>query len=230
MRIALLTAALVLVAGCASAPRVQPTLTPIPPKTPTASATTPATTTPTTPTTSAVPSAAPSGTSPIDAVIRWVGSGTAADPAGFHSATRDGVATRLDDGIAFVTPSGTTKCMTDPKAGGALACMVDLDNPPTRPADAYGEWIGGWVDFDGTTLAVGSAHGDPGPFAAGAGAQLPHGSSLRFGDYQCRSDPAGLFCVNYAHLSGAKFADSGVEPLGCLRSVPQPDLGLKFSC
>ena len=229
MRIAVLTA-VVLAAGCASAPRVQPTLTPIPPQTSKASATTPATTTPRTSMTSAVASAAPSGTSPIDAVIRWVGAGTAADLAGFHSATRDGVATTLGDDIAFVTPSGTTKCMTDPKAGGALACMVDLDNPPARPADAYGEWIGGWADFDGTTLAVGSAHGDPGPFAAGTGAELPYGSSLRFGDYQCRSDPAGLFCVNYAHLSGAKFADSGVEPLGCLRRVAQPDLGLKFSC
>ena len=45
-----------------------------------------------------------------------------------------------------------------------------------------------------------------------------------------RADPAGLFCVNFAHLSGAKFADSGVEPLGCLRMVSHPELGLKFSC
>ena len=46
--------------------------------------------------------------------------------------------------------------MTDSKhTGGALVCLVNLTNPPPPPATAYGEWKGGWVDFDGTNLQVG---------------------------------------------------------------------------
>jgi hypothetical protein len=36
--------------------------------------------------------------------------------------------------------------------------------------------IGGWVDFDGSSVQVGSIHGDPGRFTAG------EGPSLAFGD------------------------------------------------
>ena len=230
MRIAVLTAALLVVAGCSSAPTSQPSLTPIAPKTTTGSAPSPSETVSKTPVTSAVPPAVPSGATPIESVMSWVGAGTAADASDFHTAIRDGVTSQLGDDVAFVTPSGTTKCMTQAKSDGALACMVDLHDPPTQPPDVYGQWIGGWVDVHGTTRDIGSSHADPGPFGAGDGAELPYGSSLRFGDYQCRADPAGLFCVNFAHLSGAKFADSGVEPLGCLRMVSDPGLGLKFSC
>jgi hypothetical protein len=230
MRIAILTAALLVLAGCSSAPTSQPSLTPIAPKTTTASTPSPPETTSKTAVTSAVPTNAPSGATPIESVISWVGAGTPADVSGFHAATRDGVTSQLDEDVAFVTPSRTTKCMTQAKSDGALACMVDLHDPPAQPADVYGQWIGGWVDFDGSTLDIGSSHADPGPFGAGEGAVLAYGSSLKFGNYQCRADPAGLFCVNFAHLSGAKFADSGVEPLGCLRMVSDPGLGLKFSC
>jgi hypothetical protein len=86
------------------------------------------------------------------------------------------------------------------------------------------------VDFDGTQLSIGSSRADPGRFGAGVGAQLAYGNSVRFGDYQCRSAPAALFCVNYAHLSGVRLADSGVEPFGCLTKVAHPDVGVKFSC
>jgi len=230
MRIAVLAAALLVIAGCSATPTSQPSMTPIPPKTTTGSPPSPTETVSKTTVTSAVPSPVPSGATPIESVISWVGAGTAADISGFHSATRDGVTTQLGDDVAFVTPSGTTKCMTQAKSDGALACLVDLHDPPAQPQDSYGQWIGGWVDFTGATLEIGSSHADPGPFSAGDGAKLAYGSSLRFGDYQCRADPAGLFCVNFAHLSGAKFADSGVEPLGCLRMVSQPELGLKFSC
>ncbi len=42
--------------------------------------------------------------------------------------------------------------MTDVKRGAAdLACLVDLTDPPPQPADTYGAWKGGWVDFDGAT-------------------------------------------------------------------------------
>ena len=57
------------------------------------------------------------------------------------------------------------------------------------------------------------------PFAAGIGPELPYGQSLAFGDYRCRGDQAGLFCVNYAHQSAARFSDAGVQPFGCLQPV-----------
>ena len=122
--------------------------------------------------------------------------------------------------------------MTDSKySGGALACLVDLTNPPPRPEDVYGEWKGGWVDFDGTSIAVGSVHGDPGPVHRGIGPGAALRSVAGFGDYRCRGDPAGLFCVNYAHQSAVRFSDAGIEPFGCLQPVTAPpQIGEMFSC
>ena len=142
-------------------------------------------------TTSAVPAAVPAPGAPIADVIRWIEAGTPADPGAYHSATREGATTQLGDDIAFTTPSGKTNCMTDSRVGGALACLVDLANPPPQPADVYGQWKGGWVDFAGPTLEIGSVHGDPGRFTNGTGPQLPYGQALAFGDYRCRADPAG---------------------------------------
>jgi hypothetical protein len=187
------------------------------------------------------PSSAPAPTTPnkppeagaqIGALVAWVEAGSPADPAGYHVATRDGDTTQLGDDVAFTTPSGKTDCMTDSKSSkGALACLVDLVNPPPRPADAYGEWKGGWVDFDGMSAAVGSVHGDPGRFTAGTGAELAYGQSLAFGDYRCRSDAKGLFCVNYAHQSAVRLSDAGVEPFGCLKpATAPPQIGEMFSC
>ncbi|HET7075721.1 MAG TPA: hypothetical protein VFI55_16800, partial [Mycobacterium sp.] len=102
---------------------------------------------------------------------------------------------------------------------------------PPRPETAYGEWKAGWVDFDGTSLQIGAARGDPGPFVNGDGAQLASGDSLSYDDYRCRADQAGVFCVNYAHQSAVRFATAGIQPFGCLRSVPPPDgVGTAFSC
>lgn len=122
--------------------------------------------------------------------------------------------------------------MTDPKrTGDALACLAQLTTPPPRPETAYGEWKGGWVDFDGTALQVGSARADPGPFVYGDGSELADGSTLSIGDYRCRADQAGLFCVNYAHQSAVRFGSAGIEPFGCLKSVPPPDgVGEAFRC
>ena len=109
--------------------------------------------------------------------------------------------------------------MSDTKySAGALACLVDLKNPPPRPEDAYGEWKGGWIDYDGKLIMVGRVKGDPERFTAGSGPELPYGQSLAFGDYRCRSDQAGLVCVNYAYQSAARFSDAGVQPFGCLKS------------
>ncbi|MGH3678559.1 MAG: hypothetical protein ACRDU5_23030 [Mycobacterium sp.] len=230
MRIAVLIAASVLVAGCSlggDAERAEPS--PSPPVRTTAA--TPGTTQESRPT--STPRAQPPGSgAPVGEVIAFIESGQRADPATYHSATRDGTATELGDDIAFTTPTGRANCMTDGKYfGGALACLVDLTNPPPQPAEVYGQWKGDWVDFAGPSVEVGSAHGDPGRFTRGTGPELPYGHALAFGDYRCRADETGLFCVNYAHRSAVRFSADGVEPYGCLQKVTPPaGIGEKFSC
>jgi len=226
MRIAGLIAASVLVAGCShsvggEAERATPSLT-TPPSTTRAAPTT----------TSPTPAKAPAPGAPMSDVIAWVEAGAPADPAQFHSASRGGETTDLGADVAFVTPSGKTNCMTDSAhSAGALACLVDLKDPPPRPDDAYGEWKGGWVDFDGMSVQVGSVHGDPGRFDAGTGAELPYAQSLAFGDYRCRSDQAGLVCVNYATATAARLSDAGVQVFGCLQpATAPPQIGEMFSC
>ena len=165
-------------------------------------------------------------------MIAWVQAGPPADPGGFRSATRDDNTTDLGEDVAFVTPSGKTQCRTGATLGpGALACLVELADPPAQPAEVYGQWIGNWVDFDGASAQVGSVHADPGAFTDGIGAELTYGSSLRFGDYECRTDPAGLFCVNFARQSALQMSDAGVVPFGCLQEVPPPaDAGIRYEC
>jgi hypothetical protein len=151
----------------------------------------------------------------------------------YHSATRGSDVTQLQNNdVVFTTAAGKTSCITDSTFGnGDLACLVHLIEPPPRPQGIEGQWVGGWVEFDGPTLTVGSVHGDPGRFLYGDGAALPPGNPLKFGHYQCRADQAGLFCVNYAHQSAARISDAGVEPFGCLHMVNRPpDIGEKFSC
>ena len=215
MRIAVLVAASLLVAGCSHtvgghSEQTQTTLGSKPP----------------------AASAAPAAGAAISDVIAWIEAAHPADPGRYHTATRDGASTQLGSDIALTANAGKVSCMTDSKhTGGALACLVQLTNPPPRPDTAYGEWKGGWVDFDGTNLQVGSARADPGPFINGNGPELANGDSLSFGDYRCRADQAGLFCVNYAHQSAVRFATAGIQPFGCLRSVPAPDgVGIAFSC
>lgn len=177
-------------------------------------------------------SAAPVAGAAISDVIAWIEAGHPADPRRYHNATRDGATTDLGNDIALTAQAGKVSCTTDSRhTGGAPACLVELTNPPPRPDTAYGEWKGGWVDFDGTNLQVGSSRADPGPFINGNGPELSNGDSLSFGDYRCRADQAGLFCVNYAHQSAVRFAIAGIQPFGCLRSVPPPDgVGTAFSC
>jgi hypothetical protein len=222
MRIAALVAVSLLVAGCShtvgGSEQTSTTQTPG--------------TSPTTPGPSGSKPPAPAAGAVISDVIAWIETGHPADPGRYHSATRDGATTSLGSDIALTTQAGKVSCMTDAKhTGGALACLVNLTNAPPRPDTAYGEWQGGWVDFDGTNLQVGSARADPGPFINGNGPELANGDSLSFGDYRCRADQAGLFCVNYAHQSAVRFAAAGIQPFGCLRSVPPPDgVGTAFSC
>jgi hypothetical protein len=229
MRIVRLVAMSALVAACSSTPTgtntsSQQVLTPTPTTTRAAN--------PSTPKPSSAPTKAPAAGAPIADVITWIESGTPADVTGYHSATRDGETTQLDSDVAFATPSGKTSCMTDSRFGGALACLVDLADPPRQPVDVYGQWKGGWVDFEGATAEIGSAHGDPGRFGNGTGPVLPAGHTLAFGDYRCRTDQSGTYCVNYAHRSAVKFAAEGIVTFGCLTEVTPPpsDVGEKFSC
>src|SRR3984885_12211104 len=129
---------------------------------------------------------APAAGAAISDVIAWIEAAHPADPARYHSAIREGVTTALGTDLAFAVnagPGGPIVCATDVKhTGGALACLVNLTNPPPRPETAYGEWKGGWVDFAGTTLQIGSARGDPGPFVNGNGTDLASGDSLSYDD------------------------------------------------
>ena len=177
-------------------------------------------------------SSAPAAGAAMSDVIAWIEAGHPADPGHYHTATREDIITSLGNDIAVTAQASKVACMTDSKhTGSALECLVALTSPPPRPATAYGEWKGGWVDFDGTNLQVGETRGDPGPFIAGDGSELANGDSLSFGDYRCRADQSGLFCVNYAHQSAARFSTAGIEQFGCLRSVPPPDgIGIAFSC
>ncbi|WP_368571684.1 hypothetical protein [Mycobacterium tuberculosis] len=181
---------------------------------------------------SAAPSTPPAAGAPITTIVSWIEAGHPVDPAAYHVATRDGVTTQLGDDVAFSASSGTVACMTDARhTSGTLACLVRLANPPPRPETAYGEWKGGWVDFDGIHLQVGSARADQGPFVYGNGPELANGDTLSIGDYRCRSYQAGLFCVNYAHQSAVRFASAGIEPFGCLKPAPPPDgVGVAFGC
>lgn len=233
MRLTGLAVVLLLIAGCSRATVEEPEPSPTGPSAPTTSSA-PSSVTSASPT-SSKPTAPPAAGAPISDVIAWIEAGRPVETGGYHSATRDGVATDLIDDIAFTVPAAarrTTNCMTDfGSPDGALACVVDLVNPPPQPPDVYGQWKGGWVDFDGSTLQIGSAHGDPGRFVHGEGAELPDGSSLSFGDYRCRADATGLYCVNYAHRSAARLSPEGIDVFGCLRPVPPPAaVGKLFSC
>lgn len=173
------------------------------------------------------PAARPRSGAPIDDVISWIEAGRPVDTAGYHTATRDGETTELGDDIAFTAASGP--CVTS--SGSALSCLVNLADPPARPEGVYGEWKGNWVDFDGTSVQVGSGHADPGPFHSGDGPKLPDGAALSFGDYRCRADQTGLSCVNYAHRSAIRLSSTGVEPFGCLQPATAPEgVGRLFSC
>ncbi|CAN3129431.1 hypothetical protein ACNUDN_16005 [Mycobacterium sp. smrl_JER01] len=223
MRIAAVIALSALVAACSQSVggEAQPPLT-SPPAGPPSTTSAVQSPSPSPPNTSDVPGPGAA----IDEVIGWIEAGVPVDPAGFHVAFRDGVTTRLGDDIAFTAASGaphsSTQCMTDAASDGELTCLLELAAPPPRPAQAEGMWKPGWVDFSGTELSVGSLRGDPGPFATGAGAELAAGQSLMFGDNRCRSDMAGLFCVNYAHRSAVRLAAEGVVAFGCLAEVPAP--------
>jgi len=221
--------AALLVAGCSKGASVSPT-TPSS-STPTSSSTTskaPTTTTTTTP----IELPEPVAGTPYDAVAQWISKGAPVNATNFHSATsQDGQKTDLGENVAFKTPSGKTRCMTSNIEPGTLSCLVNLTNPPKRPAGTEGNWVGGWTDFNGQQVTVGGLHGDPGPFQSGDGNPLDYGGRLTFGDFACRSETSGLFCANTKTKSAIRVSDAGIEPFGCLKeTTPSDGSGREFSC
>ena len=165
-------------------------------------------------------------------VIRWIEAGTPADPGDYRSVTLDGVTSPKADGVAFTTAGTEANCVTNSYADGALALPDQARGPAATSArlPVGVEERLGWT-FPAAGVDVGSPHGDPGPFIEGSGRELPSGQSLAFGDYRCRADPAGLFCVDYAHQTAVKLASGGVEGFGCLqKTTPPPEIGLRLSC
>lgn len=178
----------------------------------------------------------PAAGSSVDAVSRWIEAGHPANPADFRTVDRDGEITHLDDkDVAFrppvdMPPHTLGGCVTALKYNDPLSCLLPLRDAPTRPAGLGGQWISSWVDFDGATITVGGLHGDPGPFNDGIGRQLAYGDRLKFGDYQCRSDKTGLYCVNYPHHSAIRLGDTFV-PFGCVEQLQHPrSVGRQFGC
>ena len=124
---------------------------------------------------------------PVATVIAWIEAAHPADPARYQR----------DTTVAFSATGGKTTCPTDSKhTGGMVSCLVELTSPPPRPDTAYGEWKGGWVNFDGIHLQVGAARADPGPFRAGAGAELADPDSLAWPPATAAAAPIGAaWCV-----------------------------------
>lgn len=227
----MLLAASVLVAGCSQVPAGRPgpaELTPITPSR-SISATKTSTSAPTT--SSSAAATAPGPSASAGEAIAWVEAAPPIDGADFQVALRNGISTPLGDDTAFTTAFGTS-CMTDKKrVASGLACLVELLDPPPQPPDVYGVWKGGWVDYDGSGVRVGSAHGDPGRFSAGQGPPLPAGGSLSFGDFRCRADTTALVCVNYAHNTAVRYSDDGIAAFGCARQTPpQAGIGIQYTC
>ncbi|MGN2636341.1 hypothetical protein ACWEKT_11585 [Nocardia takedensis] len=214
MRIAAIAALVLLAAACSSPTDHTAHQNPAPTPSSTAAAPT---------TTAAKP--APGTGAALGEVSGWVDAGSRADGSAYASAsTDDGVTSDLDAGDrAFSSPTGKIKCMSDGHEGRhALVCLVDLKNPPERPADKQGNWVGGWVEYEGQTLTVGGLHGDPGPFIRGYGDELPYGSQITVHGTKCRMDSAGLYCVNSQAGTGFRANDAGIVTFGCLSEEAVP--------
>ena len=142
-------------------------------------------------TTGAAPAKAPVAGAPIADVISWIEAGTARRRRRLSL----GDARRRDD---------ATRRRRRVRHGGHEAELHDepvrrrrtgmpgrTDQSAAAARRRLRQWKSGWVDFGGTSVEIGSAHGDPGRFGNGIGPELPDGQTLAFGDYRCRADPSG---------------------------------------
>lgn len=183
--------------------------------------------------------APPGAGAAVDEVIAWVEAGNPANRDDFDETEASGGApTPLGSDVAFRSPRDLPDrtldgCITHDghgSAGRKLSCLTGLSKPPEKPDGVQGQWIGNWVNFDGSTVTVGGLHGDPGPFIQGRGKPLPYGDRLRFGDYQCRSEPGGIYCVNYPHHSAVLLGET-VVVFGCRQQPDHPrSVGEQYDC
>ncbi|TXH08377.1 MAG: hypothetical protein E6R04_11055 [Spirochaetes bacterium] len=178
----------------------------------------------------------PSNTS-YNMLSSWVKEGVPQDVATFHTATMDGEVSELkDDGdVAFRLPGAVRGrelkgCITDFANSDTLTCLPPLSSPVRKPRKVEGHWMGNWVEFNGKTLTVGSSHADPGIFMQGSGNALAFGHSLAFGNYRCRSDMTGLYCLNDATRTGFRISNT-ITAYGCTQVADVPyGIGAKFEC
>ncbi|EFV13081.1 hypothetical protein [Segniliparus rugosus] len=202
------------------------------------------------PTASGAPSATPPGKgSGFAEIAAWIEAGQAARLSAYQTATGSyatdvaGPTTTttqsLGDDVAFRSPSKKMSCFgltsqSTVYSPGGLHCLASLENPPPRPKE-MGQWIGGWVEYSGGSASIGSFHGDPGPFTAGDGPELPYGQKISFGQgderITCRMDQTGLWCANKAKGSAILLNDQGATPYGCLKQIPHKEgEGLSYTC
>lgn len=171
------------------------------------------------------------------AVISWIEAAAPADAANFQNVDLDGTVTKLDgDDVAFRLPGDVpnrtlTGCISYKWTEPQFSCLGGVSNPPSKPPGIEGEWISSWVDFDGKTVDIGSLHGDPGAFNNGNGKPLDYGTRIKFGDYQCRSDPSGMYCANYPHQSAIRLWGKSFIAYGCVKvKTPPHGTGEQFDC
>lgn len=230
-RFAVLTSVLILAVGCSDDATSK--TTPLP-----ETGTAPASAVPTSsaPTSSSQAPAAPppEAVASPEALVRWVAAGRPADPADFQTVERDGEATELTgDDVAFrlpgdLKPNTLAGCIR--RLSETLSCLPGLADPPPKPPENLWQWISNWVDFNGSTITVGGYHGDPGPFSDGPGAPLPYGDSIKSGDYQCRSDPSGLYCVSLSKHTGLRMSET-LTAFGCAKqATPPAGIGEQYDC
>lgn len=171
------------------------------------------------------------------AVLTWIEAAQLVDTANFNTVELDGTTTDLGVGeVAFRLPATVpyrtlTGCVSYHWTTQQFSCLGGVRNAPPQPPGMHGEWIPSWVDFDGKTVDIGSLHGDPGPFNNSNGRPLEYGTRIKFGDYQCRSDPAGMYCANYPHHSAIQLWGTSFIAFGCNKDLTAPHgVGERFTC
>ena len=141
-------------------------------------------------------------------------------PSHRHARRRDH--TDLGDDVAFTGTVGNAELHDRHQVDGALACLVELTDPPPQPPDveASGRAAGSTSTARASTSAQRTAIR---AVRRRHRPELPSGQSLAFGDYRCRADQVGLYCVNYAHQTAVRFSAAGMRrSAACARPRRRP--------
>ena len=222
MRIALLFAASVLVAGCSQLSGRQPRATQLTPITPVAQPPDAATTTAPTTTHEPPPRRRPrAGARGAGRRRRSAGSRpprrSMAPTSGWRCAAAP--PPRSVTTSRSPPPSGIS-CMTDTRHGSAaLACLVRPDRSAPAARRCLRRMEGRLGGFRRRQRAGGIGPRRPRPVQSPARVSpLPADRSLSFGDFRCRTDATVLVCVNYARQTAVSAtATPASTPIGCTR-------------